>query len=431
MAMLTGALLAAGIAAAQPAPEAPPAAAAPAPDQAVPADTPAIMPFDFSLTPGAKPAAPKPTAAPSKAASTAKPGAPGRTAAKPAAPAAPDPGERAALATLEAAQAAKFRGTLLVGSGEDSYTLIVGVPDGERPVDSGDGRWRWASITKQIVAVMALMEVENGHLALDEPVAKHLGGLKLPNADTITLRQLLQHTSGLANDADGPKDADGRPLTYAAAAPEPENAIPPACLAKPRAAPGDSFQYNNCDYLVVGRILESVTGRPLSVLLAERITVPLGMTETRLAPPGQRLTTPAGPDPTWTDDGYDETRFGAAAAITGPAKDLFRFDQALADGKLLKPELLAELWRGNPKLGYAALGSWTYTVPLKGCAAPVRLVERRGEVGNAQSLNVIAPQTGRVLIAFTTSPAEFGEIWQGKGLSYELVSAAVCTGSAG
>ncbi|MDT7933898.1 MAG: serine hydrolase domain-containing protein [Sphingomonadaceae bacterium] len=429
MPMPTLVLIAAMIVAAQPTPEAPPAPPeSNATEQPAKPDTPAIMPLDFSLAPSAKPAAPKPAAAPARGAAAVKPVAPART----AAPAAPDPGERAALAALKVAQAAKFRGTLLVGSGEDSYTLIVGVPDGERPFDNGDGRWRWASITKQIVAVLALMEVENGRLALDESVAKHLGGMKLPNADTITLRQLLQHTTGLASDEDGPKDAEGRPLVYAAAAPEPpEDAIPPACLAKPRAAPGDSFQYNNCDYLVVGRILESVTGRPLSVLLAERITVPLGMTETRLAPPGQRLTTPAGPDAAWTDDGYDETRFGAAAATTGPARDLFRFDRALASGKLLKPEMLAELWRGNPKLGYAALGSWTYTVPLKGCAAPVRLVERRGAIGNAQALNVIAPDTGRVLIAFTTSPAEFGEIWQGKGLSYDLLSAAVCTGSAG
>jgi D-alanyl-D-alanine carboxypeptidase len=82
--------------------------------------------------------------------------------------------------------------------------------------------------------------------------------------------------------------------------------------------------------------------------------------------------------------------------------------------------------RGDPKIGYVALGVWSYAVPLKGCAAPVALVERRGEVGGVQVRNVIAPDRGLALIVFTGRPFDLGEAWQRKGGSYDLFSAALC-----
>ena len=59
-------------------------------------------------------------------------------------------------------------------------------------------------------------------------------------------------------------------------------------------------------------------------------------------------------------------------------------------------------------------------------AAPQRLVERRGEIGNVQVRNIIAPDRGIAVIAFADRPVEFGEPWQGKGLTYDLMSAALC-----
>jgi hypothetical protein len=85
------------------------------------------------------------------------------------------------------------------------------------------------------------------------------------------------------------------------------------------------------------------------------------------------------------------------------------------------------MWRGEPKLGYAALGAWSFPSTLRGCAGPVRLVERRGAIGGVQVRNVIAPEKGRVLIVFTNDEGvDFGEVWQGKGLSHDLLSAALC-----
>ena len=67
-----------------------------------------------------------------------------------------------------------------------------------------------------------------------------------------------------------------------------------------------------------------------------------------------------------------------------------------------------------------------YDVPLQGCAAPVKLVERRGSIGGVEIRNVIAPDLGLIVIAFADRPVEFGEPWQGKGLTHDLLSAAFC-----
>ena len=85
------------------------------------------------------------------------------------------------------------------------------------------------------------------------------------------------------------------------------------------------------------------------------------------------------------------------------------------------------LWRGEPSLGYVALGAWGFTAPLDGCAEPVRLVERRGIVDGVQTRNLLAPDLGRALILFTPDAGqEFGEIWQGEGLTHDLAAAALC-----
>jgi hypothetical protein len=75
-----------------------------------------------------------------------------------------------------------------------------------------------------------------------------------------------------------------------------------------------------------------------------------------------------------------------------------------------------------------ALGQWVFSVPLKGCAAPVRIVERRGAIGGVEVRNFILPDKDVVAIAFTNrSGFDFGEVWQGKGFSYDLLSSAACS----
>lgn len=328
--------------------------------------------------------------------------------------------------------AAHFSGALVqVSGGTLRKYLLDGLEDTpQRRARFGFGighqrDWRFASVTKQIVAVAVMQQVEAGRLALDAPVQRYAPALRIANADRITIRQLLQHTSGLPNPEDGPQ-ADGQLVQYSRAAPKPAPGLSPICRAKAKAEPGAGFSYNNCDYEVLGAVLETVTRTPLATLLQQRVFAPAGMTRTRLLAPGDDAGRPGFDAQGHDDHAIDPGRFGAAGALAGPPSDLARFDRALMDGRLLKPETRAEMWRGDPKLGYAALGAWVYDVKLAGCATPQHIVERRGEVGGMQVRNIIAPDRGIAVIAFADHPVEFGEPWQGKGLTYDLMRAALC-----
>jgi CubicO group peptidase (beta-lactamase class C family) len=321
-----------------------------------------------------------------------------------------------------AARALHVNGQVLVSDTASDCTAQIGDPG----YFEADDPWRWASVTKQVVAVAVMQAVDAGKVGLDTPIATYVPALKVANADTVTLRMLLQHTSGLANVEDGPVDARKDSLIQYRRDAAPLPPISPICLGPAKAAPGARFDYNNCDTEIVGAVLEAVTHQRLGDLLRTTIFGPLGMAQTGLIAPGE----PAGHPGTLANGGRDDFidigRFGAAGALAGSPRDLAKFDRALMSGTLLKPASRDEMWRGDPKLGYAALGQWVYTVPLKGCAMPQKLVERRGEIGGVQVRNVIAPDRGLALIVLTDRPFDFAEAWQGKGGSYDLFSAAFC-----
>jgi len=113
--------------------------------------------------------------------------------------------------------------------------------------------------------------------------------------------------------------------------------------------------------------------------------------------------------------------------MQGSAADMVRFDRALMGEALLKAPEKTLAWTGDPALGYMALGVWAFPAELRGCSGPVDLVERRGDLGGIQVRNILAPGLGRAITVFTNdATVDFGEIWQGQGLTYDLLSAALC-----
>ena len=118
---------------------------------------------------------------------------------------------------------------------------------------------------------------------------------------------------------------------------------------------------------------------------------------------------------------------GIGGALVGTVADALAFDRALMNGTLVSDKGTALMWTGDPALGFVALGALSFSAPLAGCEGDVKLVERRGSVDGVQMRNIIAPDEQLALLVFTdNADAEFGEIWQGKGVSYDLASAAFC-----
>jgi D-alanyl-D-alanine carboxypeptidase len=238
-----------------------------------------------------------------------------------------------------------------------------------------NGRFRIGSNTKTFVATVVLQLVGEGKVGLDAPVADYLPEYNIDRR--ITVRMLLQHTSGLFDYVGaqlpdgtivpgiplaGQEFVDNRFHTY-----RPEE-LARFSLSKPAVfEPGTDWGYTNINYLLAGLVIEKVAGRPWADELQRRVLRPLGMRDTFA--PG---TSPEIPGPhahgyyRYQDAGQykvvDITRQNpswatSAGELISTTKDLHTFFSALNRGKLLPAPLLAEMRKPHPKGSYG-LGLW-------------------------------------------------------------------------
>ncbi|MFG1783797.1 serine hydrolase domain-containing protein [Rhodococcus oryzae] len=211
-----------------------------------------------------------------------------------------------------------------------------------------DGRFRIGSVTKMFVATVLLQLVEEERVELDAPVARYLPGL-LPDGDTITVRMLLQHTSGLYNYTDSLPLDDGEFLGIRFRPYTPQELVDLATSKPLDFAPGTDWAYSNTNYIAAGMLIEKVTGRSWDTEVAARITTPLGMRATSaprgsvfIPAPHARGYHPVAGVPVDTTE-LDPSWGGAAGEMISTTSDLDRFLTALVDGRLLRPAQLAEL----------------------------------------------------------------------------------------
>ncbi len=189
-----------------------------------------------------------------------------------------------------------------------------------------------ASLTKPLVTATSVMQlVEDGKLNLDDPVVKYLPELGRNGKEAITVRQLLTHFSGLRSDLDLTEPWQGR-----------DEALRRVWDEKPANPSGERFVYSDINFIVLGVLVERVTGIPLEQDAEANIFRPLGMTRTRFLPPAEWKPRVA---PTEPDEGgtmlrgtvHDPTarRMGGVAGhagLFGTAEDVARFAQAMLDG---------------------------------------------------------------------------------------------------
>lgn len=216
-----------------------------------------------------------------------------------------------------------------------------------------DGRFRIASISKPFTATLVLQLVDEGRIGLDDTVGEHLPGL-LPYSEPITVRQLLQHTSGLPRDLPPHLTWETLPEigTERFEAYTPERLVRASTDRPLRFQPGTSWAYSNVGYTVLAMLVEKVTGQRFEAALAERITGPLQLSDTasmRSFPfvPGaagrayERLHPAPVPRVDLTE--YDYSRYIGAGSMVSTADDVNRFFDALLGGELLGPDMLREM----------------------------------------------------------------------------------------
>jgi D-alanyl-D-alanine carboxypeptidase len=213
-----------------------------------------------------------------------------------------------------------------------------------RPISRTD-RFRIASISKTFLAVAILKQVAANRIGLDERVSRWLP--RMFAGSQITVRQLLNHTSGLFDYAD-----DESWWSQVKANPtrvwNPEDLFAISAAHGPYFAPGEGWHYSNTNYLALAMLLEAVTGRAHGEVIREAILRPLHLHDTAF-PAGTDI--PGRHAHGYTDDGSglrDTTAMSPSLAwgsgeIVSTVTDVQRFFEALLEGRLLPGDLLAQM----------------------------------------------------------------------------------------
>ncbi|WP_049790094.1 serine hydrolase domain-containing protein [Paenibacillus sp. JDR-2] len=235
----------------------------------------------------------------------------------------------------------KFNGAALVSQrGSILYSDAWGQANMELATDNTTNtKFRIGSITKTFTGVSILQLAEKGLLRLDDPVSRFFPQQMSGNA--ITIHHLLTHTSGIPNYTDDPSMFD-----WAANPSTPEVLIGRFAHKEPEFAPGEQYKYSNSGYILLGAILEQITGQSYADYLQEHIFRPLGMNHTQVDQPSHILLNRAA-GYHQDEEGhfsnapaFDPSNAYAAGAIISTIEDMHLWDQALYTEQLLtKPSL--------------------------------------------------------------------------------------------
>lgn len=236
---------------------------------------------------------------------------------------------------------------LLMRTPEGEYTASYGTTERGKSIEpTADTVFRMGSNTKTMTGTVILQLVEEGKLQLADTVSKYRSDV--PNGDKITIEMLLNMRSGLfdytTDDAlvekvlRDPK----RPWT-------PEELLKVAYSHAPLFAPGTKYSYSNTNTVLLAVIAQQVTDSPIDVLIADRITAPLGLKHTELPPiTDYELESPFSHGYTFLDEKQPESQdvtfmnpswVSAAGAGVSTASELADWVEALAGGTLLGPEM--------------------------------------------------------------------------------------------
>ncbi|MBT2477801.1 serine hydrolase [Streptomyces sp. ISL-94] len=243
-----------------------------------------------------------------------------------------------------------------VGGTSGSWRGSAGVADigtGREAVEQG--RFRAGSVTKTFTAAVVLQLVAEGRVDLDRPVRWYLPGTVPDAYGSVTVRQLLDYTSGIPA-ADGPGDSFEAQWEHRFDVTDPHDQLANAFAKKPEFAPGAAQHYLNIGYTVLGVLIEKVTGTSYEEAVARRILKPLGLHQTSF--PARTQTKIHGPH----NRGYqamakadgsrelrDVTEWNssdrwAAGDIISTTADLERFTRALFGGRIVPKAQLEEMF---------------------------------------------------------------------------------------
>lgn len=288
----------------------------------------------------------------------------------------------------------RFNGTILIENKSGViYRRSFGLANYQFKIPNTiDTKYKIASITKLFTSVLIMQLFEQGKLDVNKPIIDYLPDYKGEGGGKITIHQLLNHTSGLAN-IDTVTSVESAVKNGIAVYQHPcttDELLNRYCSGKPVSVPGKVFDYNNADYIVLGKIIEKICNKTYEQVLTENILQPLEMKQSGLVYQQDIITGLA--DTYFFRDDLDKLvpdlpvymeNWYAAGAMYSTAGDLLRFSHALFGHQLIKQSSLDRMFvPGLDEYGYGVWVYKDYDINKKNYT----IVKRPGRIMGAQSM---------------------------------------------
>jgi CubicO group peptidase (beta-lactamase class C family) len=303
-----------------------------------------------------------------------------------------------------------YNGTVLTSrAGKITYQNSFGLANREFKIPAtNETRYKIASVTKTFTAVLIMQLVEKGEISLEDPIIKYLPRYKGEAAVKVTVHQLLNHTSGMENIDTITSQAGAirngivhyqLPFTI-------DSLIAKFCSGRLVNVPGEKFDYNNAEYIILGRIIEEIYKKSFGQVLSEKILVPLNMMNTGMVNQdtiidnlassyftNSTLNKLVNDLPVYFENWY------ASGAMYSTARDLNKFAEALYGGKLLKPASLdLMLTPGLDKYGFSV---WVDDIEVKG--KNYKIIFRPGSIMGTNAAFYHIPEKNITVILLTNT----------------------------
>ncbi len=301
-----------------------------------------------------------------------------------------------------------FEGTVMIAEkGKVVYQRSAGFADMEKGrIINNESKFGIASITKMLTAIVILQLIEEKQLSVQDNLGRLLPDLNIPRAEKITVHHLLLHISGLPNEPDAMYRSPKTPASFVKESLEHRKASKPG-----------RFNYANIDYVLLGMIIETLTGQRWREAVTERIIQPLGLKQTGFLEKGNYpenfaysyQVSKSGKKQ--RDPDFFIENFHAAGCMYATAKDLLLIDQALYGEELLDAQSKEKMFTAYPEYNYTGYSVWTYRYPFVD-SKPL-IMERRGKIMGANVVLVRMLDSQQTIIILSNNdrfnPDSFGD----------------------
>jgi teichoic acid D-alanine hydrolase len=305
---------------------------------------------------------------------------------------------------MKTVSAEGFSGSVLVADkGKIIFQQNSGLANRQYNIPvSSNTRFKIASITKTFTAVLILHLMEQGKIDLSKTIGMYYPDYPGPAKDSVTIHQLLTYSSGIQNIDQRSKEM------YVLQMPV-DTIIKKYCSGPLVSKPGTRMDYKNAEYIILGKIIENITGKKYEEVLQENILAPLHMTHSGYLHNGDIVPGLANAylqDSTGSfrnDDPYWIENFYSSAAMYATAEDLLRFDQALFTNRLLKKETTDLMTTAYPQLWNVAYSFWVSDQTFKNTT--MKVMDRRGSISGSNTAWFHFLKENKTIIVLSNSNA--------------------------